>query len=133
MPFTLSHAAAVLPLVRGSGAARPPFIASAPVAGSFAPDVPYFADTYIRGTFGFGTVTHGLPGAVTVDVLISAALVGGGWLLVREPLVALLYAAAARALTPSDPDPDPVPVSGAPGTGRPAGTSAGSASASSHG
>lgn len=91
MPFTLSHAAAVLPLVRGDGAGRAPLLASALVAGSFAPDVPYFTDTVVRGTFGFGLVTHGLPGVVTVDVLVTAALVGV-WLLVRDPLVALLPA-----------------------------------------
>ncbi|MFD7104032.1 DUF4184 family protein [Streptomyces celluloflavus] len=89
MPFTLSHAAAVLPAVRRTGAARGPLIASALVAGSFAPDVTYFADSLIPGAMLFGTFTHSLPGVLTVDVLITAALVGG-WLLLREPLVALL-------------------------------------------
>ncbi|WP_043263880.1 DUF4184 family protein [Streptomyces sp. CT34] len=89
MPFTLSHAAAVLPFIRQTGAARGPLVASALVAGSFAPDLPYYADTVVPGGMAFGTVTHSLPGVLTVDVLISAALVGG-WLLLREPLVALL-------------------------------------------
>ncbi|MGW5937428.1 DUF4184 family protein [Streptomyces celluloflavus] len=89
MPFTLSHAAAVLPAVRRTGAARGPLIASALVAGSFAPDVTYFADSLIPGAMLFGAFTHSLPGVLTVDVLITAALVGG-WLLLREPLVALL-------------------------------------------
>ncbi|TBO54546.1 DUF4184 family protein, partial [Streptomyces kasugaensis] len=89
MPFTLSHAAAVLPAVRRTGAARGPLIASALVAGSFAPDVTYFADSLIPGAMLFGTFTHSLRGVLTVDVLITAALVGG-WLLLREPLVALL-------------------------------------------
>lgn len=89
MPFTLSHAAAVLPALRRTGAARGPLVASALVAGSFAPDMTYYADTVIPGAMEFGDVTHGLPGVLTVDVLITAALVGG-WLLVREPLLALL-------------------------------------------
>ncbi|MFH8406224.1 DUF4184 family protein [Streptomyces sp. NPDC018019] len=89
MPFTLSHAAAVLPVVRRSGTARGPLVASALVAGSFAPDVTYFADTVLPGAMLFGDFTHGIPGVHTVDVLITAALVGG-WLLLREPLVGLL-------------------------------------------
>lgn len=89
MPFTLSHAAAVLPALRRTGAARGPLIASALVAGSFAPDMTYYADTLVPGGMAFGEVTHSLPGVLTVDVLVTAVLVGG-WLLVREPLTALV-------------------------------------------
>ncbi|MFH8569762.1 DUF4184 family protein [Streptomyces sp. NPDC017993] len=89
MPFTLSHAAAVLPALRRTGAARGPLIASALVAGSFAPDMTYFADTLVPGAMLFGAFTHSLIGVLTVDVLITAGLVGG-WLLLREPLLALL-------------------------------------------
>ncbi|KEF03354.1 MULTISPECIES: DUF4184 family protein [Streptomyces] len=89
MPFTLSHAAAVLPVVRRTGEARGPLVASALVAGSFAPDLTYFADSVLPGAMLFGDFTHGIPGVLTVDVLITAVLVGG-WLLLREPLVALL-------------------------------------------
>ncbi|MEU8619887.1 DUF4184 family protein [Streptomyces sp. NPDC048623] len=89
MPFTLSHAAAVLPGVRRDGRARGPLVASALVAGSFSPDMTYYAASVIPGAMLFGDVTHSFPGVVTVDVLITAALVGL-WLLVREPLVALL-------------------------------------------
>lgn len=39
LPFTLSHAAAVLPGLRRNGTARGPLVASALVAGSFAPDM----------------------------------------------------------------------------------------------
>ncbi|KOT50437.1 MULTISPECIES: DUF4184 family protein [Streptomyces] len=92
MPFTLSHAAAVLPGVRRTGEARGPLVASALVAGSFAPDLTYFADSVLPGAMLFGDFTHGIPGVLTVDVLITAVLVGG-WLLLREPLVALLPAA----------------------------------------
>ncbi|MET9799911.1 DUF4184 family protein [Streptomyces sp. NPDC006368] len=89
MPFTLSHAVAVLPAIRRSGTARGPLVASALVAGSFAPDMTYFADTALPGAMRFGDVTHGVVGVVTVDVAIAALLVGV-WLMVREPLVALL-------------------------------------------
>ncbi|MFJ3901897.1 DUF4184 family protein [Streptomyces sp. NPDC090025] len=89
MPFTLSHAAAVLPGIRRNGTARGPLVASALVAGSFAPDMTYFAASVVPGAMRFGNVTHSFPGVATVDVLITATLVAL-WLLVREPLVALL-------------------------------------------
>ncbi|WNF26468.1 DUF4184 family protein [Streptomyces sp. C11-1] len=89
MPFTLSHAAAVLPAIRRNGTARSPLIPSALVAGSFAPDVTYFADTVIPGAMEFGSFTHTLLGVATVNVLIAAVLVAV-WALLREPLVALL-------------------------------------------
>ncbi|MEV6837340.1 DUF4184 family protein [Streptomyces sp. NPDC051133] len=89
MPFTLSHAAAVLPAVRRDGTGRGRLVPSLLVAGSFAPDMPYYAASVLPGGMEFGAVTHAFAGVVTVDVLISGALVGL-WLLVREPLLALL-------------------------------------------
>lgn len=89
MPFTLSHAAAVLPGIRRGGTGRGPLVASALVAGSFSPDMTYFAASVIPGAMLFGNVTHSFLGVFTVDVLITAVVVGL-WLLVREPLVALL-------------------------------------------
>ncbi|MEV5157366.1 DUF4184 family protein [Streptomyces sp. NPDC053728] len=89
MPFTLSHAAAVLPGIRRSGTGRGPLVASALVAGSFAPDVTYYADTVVPGAMEFGEVTHAVWGVLTVDVLITGAVVAL-WLLLREPFVALL-------------------------------------------
>ncbi|WP_411069850.1 DUF4184 family protein [Streptomyces sp. cmx-4-25] len=91
MPFTPSHAAAVLPGLRRDGTGRGPLVASALVAGSFAPDTTYFAATAFPGAMAFGDVTHSPAGIVTADVLITAVLVGL-WLTVREPLVALLPA-----------------------------------------
>ncbi|MER5739003.1 MULTISPECIES: DUF4184 family protein [unclassified Streptomyces] len=91
MPFTLSHAAAVLPGLRRDGTARGPFVASALVAGSFSPDLTYFAASVVPGAMEFGDVTHSPAGLVTVDVLVAAVLVGL-WLTVREPLVGLLPA-----------------------------------------
>ncbi|MFH8631695.1 DUF4184 family protein [Streptomyces lydicus] len=92
MPFTLSHVAAVLPAVRRTGTARGPLVASALVAGSLAPDMTYYADSVVPGGMEFGVVTHSLRGVLTVDVLVTVALVGG-WLLLREPVLALLPAA----------------------------------------
>jgi hypothetical protein len=92
MPFTLSHAAAVLPGIRRDGTARGPLFASALVLGSFAPDMTYFAASVVPGAMEFGAVTHGPLGVLTIDVAITAALVAL-WLLVRDPLVALLPAA----------------------------------------
>ncbi|WP_016826737.1 DUF4184 family protein [Streptomyces viridosporus] len=89
MPFTLSHAAAVLPAVRADGTGRGPLVPAVLVAGSFAPDLTYYAASVLSGAMEFGDVTHSLPGVFTVDVLLAWTLVGL-WLLVREPLVALL-------------------------------------------
>lgn len=89
MPFTLSHAAAVLPAIRRTGRARGPLVASALVLGSFAPDTFYFADAVVQGVMGYGTFTHSLTGVFTVDAVLTA-LLAGYWLLLREPLIALL-------------------------------------------
>ncbi|MYV47665.1 DUF4184 family protein [Streptomyces sp. SID2888] len=89
MPFTLSHAAAVLPAVRRDGSGRGRLVPAVLLAGSFAPDVTYYAASVVPGAMEFGAVTHSLPGVFTVDVLIAWGLVGL-WQLLREPLVALL-------------------------------------------
>ncbi|MFM9611391.1 DUF4184 family protein [Streptomyces niveiscabiei] len=92
MPFTLSHAAAVLPAVRGDGSGRGRLVPAVLVAGSFAPDLTYYAASAVPDAMRFGDVTHSFAGVFTVDVLLTWALVGL-WLVVREPLVALLPAA----------------------------------------
>ncbi|MCC9706425.1 DUF4184 family protein [Streptomyces sp. MNU76] len=89
MPFTLSHAAAVLPALRGNGTGRGPLAPSVLVAGSFAPDMTYYAASVLPEAMEFGDVTHSFTGVFTVDVLVTWALVGL-WLVLREPLVALL-------------------------------------------
>ncbi|MGY0066683.1 DUF4184 family protein [Streptomyces sp. QTS137] len=89
MPFTLSHAVAVLPAVRTDGTGRGALIPAVLVAGSLAPDLTYYAASVLPGAMEFGDVTHSFRGVLTVDVCIAWALVGL-WLLVREPLVALL-------------------------------------------
>lgn len=89
MPFTLSHAVAVLPAVRTDGSGRAALVPSVLIAGTFAPDMTYYAASVLSGAMEFGDVTHAFGGVFTVDVLIAWALVGL-WLLLREPLVALL-------------------------------------------
>ncbi|MFD2795031.1 DUF4184 family protein [Promicromonospora vindobonensis] len=91
MPFTLSHPAAVLPLLRR------PFSAAALVAGALAPDMPYFArsvpvsvtaeswyEPYLNAT-----TSHGPLGAVTVALPYALALWGLS-LVARRPVGALL-------------------------------------------
>jgi Domain of unknown function (DUF4184) len=93
MPFTLSHAAAVLPALRtdGTGTARGrgPLLAAGLVAGSLAPDVPSFADSLLPGADRLGRLTHHPVGVLTLDPLIAAAL-AAGWIAVRGPVTALL-------------------------------------------
>ncbi|WP_030245568.1 DUF4184 family protein [Streptomyces sp. NRRL S-350] len=101
MPFTLSHPAAVLPLLRRAGE-RGPLVASALVAGSMAPDVPFFAESLLPGVYGHGGLTHRWWAVPTLDVAIAGALVAGWHGLLRAPLVALLperWAGGAEALT----------------------------------
>jgi hypothetical protein len=62
VPFTGSHPAAVLPFL------RTPLPASALVAGSLSPDVPYYLP------FEWGVHTHTALAVVTTDLLLAAAL-----------------------------------------------------------
>jgi hypothetical protein len=82
MPFTASHAAAVLPLL------RTPLPASALVVGSMAPDFPFFlpVDPGLR--------THTAAAIVTTDLLFGVP----AWLLWHALLAAPALWAAPRAL-----------------------------------
>ncbi|MFE6505030.1 DUF4184 family protein [Kitasatospora sp. NPDC057738] len=95
MPFTLSHPAAVLPLMRR------PFSRTALVAGAVAPDLPYFlATTGLPVSaqswyepFANATTTHGVSGVVAVTLPYALLL----WALLRaarRPLVSLLPSSA---------------------------------------
>ncbi|MFC1443670.1 DUF4184 family protein [Streptacidiphilus sp. N1-10] len=109
MPFTLSHPAAVLPLI-ADGRGRGPLIASAMVAGSLAPDVPFFLESLLPGSYGLGGTAHRAWAVPTLDVAIAAGLVVGWHGLLREPLVALLpdpWADRADALTAPSRKPAP--------------------------
>jgi hypothetical protein len=80
MPFTPSHAAAVLPLL------RTPLPASALVIGSMAPDVPFFLP------FDPGLRTHTAVSVISTDLLYGALV----WLLWHGLLAAPALWAAPR-------------------------------------
>ncbi len=93
MPFTLSHAAAALPALRtgpdGVPRGRGPLSAAGLVAGSLAPDAPFFAATVLPAAHRLGTAAHRPAGVLLLDPLLAAAL-AAGWSAVRAPLAALL-------------------------------------------
>jgi hypothetical protein len=89
MPFTLSHPAAVLPLLRGLRG-RGPLVAAGLVAGSMAPDLPFFAASWHPGLYRHGALTHRWWAVPTVDVALAGVLVGGWRLVLRRPLLGLL-------------------------------------------
>jgi hypothetical protein len=67
MPFTVSHVAAVLPVVARRHSARA--VPAAWVIGSMVPDLPWFF------TGGRGAAfTHSLPGLLTADLVLGLAL-----------------------------------------------------------
>ncbi|TDC63272.1 DUF4184 family protein [Streptomyces hainanensis] len=106
MPFTLSHPAAVLPLLRR------PFVPAALVAGAVAPDVPYFLS--VLGVSASGprwyepllnpTETHAPGTGLLVNLPAALGLVALLRLL-RRPVAAALPA----GLRPAEPEPDPRP------------------------
>ncbi|MFD8599592.1 DUF4184 family protein [Kitasatospora sp. NPDC059646] len=87
MPFTLSHAAAALPVLRRARR-RGALVAAGLVAGSMAPDVPFFAESVLPGAYRHGALTHRWWAAGTVDVAIGAGLVAGWYGMWRRPLAA---------------------------------------------
>ncbi|WP_052443245.1 DUF4184 family protein, partial [Streptacidiphilus neutrinimicus] len=89
MPFTFSHPAAVLPLLR-AGRGRGPLVASGLVAGSLAPDLPFFLDSPLPGSYGLGRFTHRAWAVPTLDVALAAGLAVAWHQVLREPAVALL-------------------------------------------
>jgi Domain of unknown function (DUF4184) len=98
MPFTLSHPAAVLPLSRG------PLVASALVAGSVAPDLPYVLPRATSADWGWYsdynlTYTHEFITGMLSGTLTAVLLVALFHHLLKRPLIALLPPAAAARLT----------------------------------
>ncbi|GAA1927111.1 DUF4184 family protein [Streptomyces sodiiphilus] len=92
MPFTLSHPAAVLPLMRR------PFVPAALVAGALAPDVPYFLATLgLSGSGGHSwsepflnaTTTHSPGGGLITGLPVALGLIALHQML-RAPVSALL-------------------------------------------
>src|SRR3982751_4122954 len=86
MPFTASHPAAVLPLIR---LGLPP---SALVIGSMGPDLPYFLPV------GRGLETHTLVGLFTVDPLLGAVCLALWWALIGPLAAAVAPTAGWRRL-----------------------------------
>lgn len=103
MPFTLSHAAAVLPFRRYAPRSTS---LSALVIGSMSPDFVYFYKLGISGWF-----SHSLAGIFLFCLPASLIVYVAFYLLVREPMIALMPEAFASRLPPR-PDwvPDTVPA-----------------------
>jgi len=85
VPFTLSHVAAVLPLLDG-GRGRGRLVGAGLVAGAMAPDVPFHAESMVRGWYRFGAVTHRWWAVPTVDVAVAGAMAAWWYGLLRGPL-----------------------------------------------
>ncbi|WP_436980987.1 DUF4184 family protein [Streptomyces sp. enrichment culture] len=110
LPFTLSHPAAVLPLL------RPPFVPAALVMGAVAPDVPYYlgelgvaatsSDDWYEPLLN-ATTTHGPLTGLLVNLPMALLLVLGRRL-VRGPLVALLPARVRVGPPATAPGPGPL-------------------------
>ena len=79
MPFTVSHAVAVLPLVRDRR-----LVPAALVIGSWVPDLPYFVP--FLGGSGW---THAASGPVTIDLALGLLVLALWQLLLRRPLTDL--------------------------------------------
>ena len=79
MPFTVSHAVAVLPLARNRR-----LVPAALVIGSWVPDLPYFVPLLEGSDW-----THAASGPVTVDLLLGVFVLAVWQLVLRRPLVDL--------------------------------------------
>lgn len=86
MPFTASHPAAVLPLVR-----RGRWVTAGLVTGSMAPDVPSFVPLGLDHD-----QTHPLSAILWPDGLLAVGLLVTWWVLLRPGLAPLWPAAAVR-------------------------------------
>src|SRR5690349_12215285 len=98
MPFTLSHPAAILLL------ARPPMVASALVAGAFAPDLPYLLPQATSAGWGpysdFNlTFTHRPGTGLIAGTVIALLLLVLYHQVLKRPLIALLPETWAGRLT----------------------------------
>ncbi|WP_018685110.1 DUF4184 family protein [Actinokineospora enzanensis] len=96
MPYTISHAAAVLPLVR-----RTPFVGSALVVGSMSPDLLYF----IALEPGVDERSHTWLGLVTNDLPVALVVLALYWAFVLPAVVALAPAWLRSRMLPLPPAP----------------------------
>ncbi|MFD0328100.1 DUF4184 family protein [Streptacidiphilus monticola] len=98
MPFTFSHPAAVLPLLDAGGRGRGRLVATGLVTGSMAPDVPFFLDTVVPGSYGLGRLAHRPWAVPTLNVALAAGLAAAWRGAVRESVLSVLPAATAGRL-----------------------------------
>jgi hypothetical protein len=96
MPFTVSHAAAVLPFV------RTPLPTAALVIGSMAPDLPFFVPFGVPRSW-----THSISGAVSFDMLIAALAIALWWGLLRAPAVDMMPRPVRERMAPLEWRPTP--------------------------
>ncbi|PPK68971.1 DUF4184 family protein [Actinokineospora auranticolor] len=96
MPYTLSHAAAALPLLR-----RGPLVGSALVVGTMSPDLLYF----VFLETGVDARTHTWLGLVLIDLPVALAVLAVWQLFVVPALVALAPARLRARLVPREPVP----------------------------
>ncbi len=89
MPFTASHPAAVLPLLR-----RGSWVSAALLTGSMAPDLPSFLPVGLTHE-----QTHPLQAILWPDFLLGTGLLLAWWVLLRPGLAPLWPAAASRCGT----------------------------------
>ena len=101
MPFTFAHPAAMLPLTRGR------LVAGALVAGTLAPDVPYYLPLPSWPGTTAGAETHTVLGLVTLDLVIGVILYAAWRWAIRPAALALLpepWGRAADDQTVAQPD-----------------------------
>jgi hypothetical protein len=99
MPFTVSHVAAVVPLLRLTRG-RVALVPSALVIGSMVPDLPYFVPVPLGRTS-----THAASGLVTVDLLLGLVTLVAWHGLLAPAAVALAPAGLRARLAPGTPAP----------------------------
>jgi hypothetical protein len=90
MPFTLSHAAAVIPF------RRTPFVMSALVMGCFVPDFPYLISLSPRMFYG-----HTFPGMFVLDLPLALLALWLFHAFVKQPMLMFLSAGFRRRLRTS--------------------------------
>ena len=87
MPFTLSHAAAVIPF------RRTPFVTSALVMGCFVPDFPYLISLSPRRFYG-----HTIPGMFVLDLPLALLALWLFHTFIKQPMLMFLPAGFRRRL-----------------------------------
>jgi len=99
VPFTVSHAAAVLPFL------RTPLPAAALVIGSMTPDLPFFVPVHVPRSW-----THSVTGAVTVDVLIGLLAIVLWWGVLRAPAIDMMPRPIRERIAPPTWRPTPAGI-----------------------